>query len=95
LGYESIAQTFVDDAAKQGIKAWVGSPDFMGNVPNPLLFGTVVTSTQNKLKEAGFTGELFYLAAHSLGTQVTQLYTISHPETFKAQIFMGGYINRL
>lgn len=47
---------------------------------------------KKKLKDAGYSGSDYYLAAHSLGTVVTQLYSVHHASEYKGQILMGGSI---
>lgn len=81
--YKSIAENFVADAGKNGIKAYVGIPDFFFDVPNPLQIDSHIDQIKKDMKAAGFKGDKFYLAAHSLGTVVSQMYTIKHASDFK------------
>lgn len=53
--------------AAQGQRIWVGLPQFVFNVPEPLLIDHYVESTIKDLKAAGFTGSNIIMAAHSLG----------------------------
>lgn len=72
--YRTIATEVQTVGATQGQKVWVGIPEFAFDVPEPILIGHYVTETLKELKEHGFAGENVFMAAHSLGGVMTQLY---------------------
>jgi len=69
--YTTVAREFQEQAAKDGLKAWIGIPDFTFSTPNP---GQIESHIQDAMKfigNAGFTGNNWFLAAHSLGGVMT------------------------
>ena len=70
--YTEIAQEFQLEAAKAGYAAWIGIPDFTFKTPNPKEVGTHIESAMEKITSSGFTGDNWFLAAHSLGGVMTQ-----------------------
>ena len=62
-------------AASQGYSAWVGIPEFIFDIPEPVLIGHYVQNMLSDLKtKEGFPGDKYYLAAHSLGGVMSQIY---------------------
>jgi predicted metal-dependent phosphotriesterase family hydrolase len=45
IAYQPIAQKFIDEAAKHGIKAWVTIPEFIFDTPEPLFINRVIKSS--------------------------------------------------
>lgn len=87
------------EAAKQGYKAWVGIPDFMFSTPNPLEIGGHIQTVMDKINASGFTGDNWFLAAHSLGGVMTQDFlnsgsTSPDASLFKGQILMSSVLTR-
>lgn len=76
--YVSIAQEFQVQAAKDGLAAWVGIPDFTFSTPNPYEVKTHIDDAVNLMKQAGYSGDSWFLAAHSLGGVMTQKYLTSN-----------------
>lgn len=66
-----IAQSFQLEAAAQGYKAWIGIPDFWFDTPNPLQLDGHIMSVIDKITANGFTGDNWFIAAHSLGGVMT------------------------
>jgi hypothetical protein len=60
----------------------VGITDFIFDTPEPVLIDKAVKETQAAMTKAGASGDQF-LAAHSLGTVMTQDYIVKNPDTFK------------
>lgn len=95
-----IAQSFQLEAAAQGYKAWIGIPDFWFDTPNPLQLDGHITSVIDKITANGFTGDNWFIAAHSLGGVMTQHFmqdkgSSSYPASlFKGQILMGSVLRR-
>ena len=94
--YTQIAQQFQLEAAKAGYKAWIGIPDFVFSTPNPKQIGSHIESTMDKITSNGFTGDNWFMAAHSLGGVMTQdwLHKDSKKDTFKGQILMSSVLLR-
>jgi len=92
--YISIAQEFQAQAAKDGLAAWVGIPEFTFSTPNPHEVKTHIDDAVNFLKQAGFTGDSWFLAAHSLGGVMTQKYLNSNTNNFLGQILMSSVLLR-
>uniref|UniRef100_A0A7M5V257 Alpha/beta hydrolase n=1 Tax=Clytia hemisphaerica TaxID=252671 RepID=A0A7M5V257_9CNID len=93
--YRTIAQEFQKAAATQGFKAWVGLPEFFLDVPEPILMTRYVQYTLKMLKtKHNFPGDQIYLAAHSLGGVMTQIYAKGKSNFVKGQILMGAVLLR-
>ena len=93
--YKTIAQEFQQVAAEKGFKVWVGIPQFFLNIPQPLMMDHYVKSTFRVLKSKySFPGNQIYLAAHSLGGVMTQLYAKGKSDFIKGQILMGAVLLR-
>ena len=92
--YTTFASEAQSQAADANLKLWVGLPEFLFNVPEPILIDSYVTKTIKKLQEAGFTGDNILLAGHSLGGVMTQKYAIKNTDTIKGQILMGSVLLR-
>ena len=92
--YQKPAVEFQKAAEAQGYKAWVGIPEFAFDVPEPILIDHYVESTIADLRKQGFTGDNVFLAAHSLGGVMTQIYTKLKPHAAKGQILMGSVLNQ-
>ena len=93
--YKTISQEFQQVAAEKGFKVWVGIPEFILNIPQPLMMDHYVKSTFNVLKSKySFPGNQIYLAAHSLGGVMTQLYAKGKSDFIKGQILMAAVLLR-
>jgi len=97
--YTQIAQSFQVEAAKAGYKAWVGIPDFLFSTPNPKQIGGHIQSVMDKINANGFTGDNWFMAAHSLGGVMTQDFLNSgstKPDSslFKGQVLMSSTLLR-
>jgi hypothetical protein len=70
--YTELAQKFIDTiGSKYGLNAYVALPDFIFETPDPVLIEKYLNQAKKDLKDAGFSGNEFYIAAHSLGTVIT------------------------
>ena len=87
--YTQIAQQFQLDAADAGYKAWIGIPDFTFSTPNPVQIGSHIQSVMDKITANGFTGDNWFLAAHSLGGVMTQDFLASGSSSPDASLFKG------
>lgn len=76
--YKTIATEVQNVGATQGQKVWVGLPEFVFDAPEPVLIGHYVSETLEELKKHGFEGDNVFMAAHSLGGVMTQLYVGGH-----------------
>jgi pimeloyl-ACP methyl ester carboxylesterase len=95
--YSSIAAAFQEEAAKVGLKAWVGIPSFTFDIPKPKLLDNRIQDAVKDLKAAGFTEANWFLAAHSLGGYLAQSFLVdgaSDSELFKGLALMGSVLNR-
>ena len=93
--YQKPALEFQKLAASKGYKAWIGLPEFLFDVPEPVLIDHYVTDMVSDLKKShGFSGENIFMAAHSLGGVMTQIYTKDHSDLIKGQILMGSVLLR-
>ena len=92
--YETIAQELQNVAGQAGYKTWVGAPEFVFDAPEPVLIDHYVTETINELKKRGFTGDDIFIASHSLGGIMSQIFVKSHSDLIKGQILMGSVLER-
>lgn len=46
---------------------WIGIPEFVFDVPEPVLISHYVSETLDELKKQGYNGTSVFIAAHSLG----------------------------
>jgi len=97
--YSSIATAFQEEAAKEGFKAWVAVPNFTFTAPNPAQIDSHVKDAMETISWAGFTGENWFLAGHSLGGVMTQHFlrenaNLETPAPFKGQILMSSVLLR-
>ena len=93
--YKKMLQEFQDVASKEGLKAWVGAPEFAFDVPEPVLIGSYVKDILKEMKEKhGYPGDQIYIAAHSLGGVMSQIYTKGKNDWIKGQILMGSVLLR-
>jgi len=100
--YKRIATEVQNVAATQGQKLWVGLPEFVFDAPEPILIGHYVSETLDELRKHGFTGDNIFMAAHSLGGVMTQLYvgghdgnkTASAVPPIKGMMLMGSVLLR-
>jgi len=95
--YTQIAQAFQLEAAKAGYKAWIGIPDFLFSTPNPKQIGKHIDSVMDKISSNGFTGDNWFMAAHSLGGVMTQDWLQKGKDSasmFKGQILMSSVLLR-
>lgn len=95
----TIAQEFQQQAAKDGLKAWIGIPNFSFDTPNPGEIGAHIQDAMTYIGYAGFTGDNWFLAAHSLGGVMTQQWlngtsTKPSPSSFKGQVLMSSVLLR-
>ena len=87
--YTQIAQQFQLEAASAGYKAWIGIPDFTFKTPNPKQINGHIESVMDKITSNGFTGDNWFLAAHSLGGVMTQDFLMSGSTSPDASLFKG------
>lgn len=95
--YLDIAQAVQRQAAGKGLAAWVGIASHELAEPYPDVINQEINKVVKKVKKAGFEGEDWFLAAHSLGGHTAQSYPRDdeeHPDLFKAQILMGSALKR-
>lgn len=95
--YATIAQEFVAQAEEAGIKAWVGIPHFFFDEPNPIDLHQRVSHSMKIMEEAGFTGDNWYIAGHSLGGAMVQNYLTGpndKAKMFKGAVLMGSVLTR-
>lgn len=92
--YKTIASEFQSVAAEQGYKAWVGMPEFLFDVPQPLTIDSTVRGMVDKIKQAGWPGDKIYLAAHSLSGVFSQDYARDNKDLVEGAILMGSVLLR-
>ena len=69
-------------------------PEFPFDVPQPVTIDSTVKGMLKKLKDAGYSGDKIYLAAHSLSGVFSQTYAASNPDLVKGTILMGSVLLR-
>merc|ERR1719285_1569126 len=92
--HEDIASVVQYYGEKVGQKIWVGIPEFVFDVPEPILIDYYVEETITSLRKAGFTGDHILIGAHSLGGVMSQNYVNSHKDIIKGQFLMGSVLTR-
>jgi len=92
--YETIAKELQDVSAQSGYKTWVGIPEFIFDAPEPILIEKYVTDTIKELKKRGFKGDDIFIASHSLGGVMSQIFVKDHSDLIKGQILMGSTLTR-
>jgi len=92
--YKSIASVVLNVGGKVGQRIWVGIPEFIFDVPEPILIDYYVEETIKSLRAAGFTGDNILIAGHSLGGVMTQIYANSNKNLIKGQFLMGSVLTR-
>ena len=79
-----------------GVSAWVGIPQFPGNMADPLLFTAAIHRVTVAMQTEGLPAAApLFLAGHSLGGAVMQAYVLDHPHVFQGQILLGAYVLRV
>ena len=93
--YKTLAQEFQKVAASQGYSAWVGIPEFIFNVPEPVLIDHYVNDVMSVLKkQEGYPGDKYYLASHSLGGVMAQEYAKGKKDQVSGLILTGSVLLR-
>jgi len=93
--YIGITETLQHVAAAQGYNVWVGIPEFLDDIPEPLTVEHHVQTTFNELRSKYlFPGNQTYLAAHSLGGVMSQMYAKGKSSFIKGLILMGAVLLR-
>jgi len=80
--------------ASWGYNAYIGIPEFIFDTPEPLLIDHYVSNAMKQLKTNGFSGDKFYMAAHSLGGVMAQDYVKGKSDTFNGLILTGSVLER-
>lgn len=82
-------------AASQGFSAWVGIPEFIFDVPEPVLIDHYVKDVLSVMKKKeGYPGDKYYLAAHSLGGVMAQIYAKGKKDEISGLILTGSVLLR-
>ena len=92
--YTDLASKIQSQGSAAGQKVWVGLPEFLFDVPEPLLINGYVQDTLDELRDAGFTGDNIFIAGHSLGGVMAQDYANSQSDLIKGQFLMGSVLLR-
>jgi len=92
--YQDIASVVQYNGQWVGQRIWVGIPEFIFDVPEPLLIDYYVDETIKSLRTAGFTGDNILIAGHSLGGIMTQDYANKNKDIIKGQFLMGSVLTR-
>ena len=90
--YKTLGQEIQNVAASQGLKLWIGLPEFPFDAPEPVLIDHYVQETIGDLSKHGFSGNNLFIGAHSLGGVMSQNYVASKPDMFKGLILTGSGI---
>ena len=80
-----------------GLSLWVGIPEFLGDLPDPVTLSADIKSTLKDLESAGFNASgdaLLYFGAHSLGTVFLQDYVEANASHAVGQVLTGGFLAR-
>jgi len=64
------------------------------DAPEPILIDKYVKDTIAELKKRGFTGDDIFIASHSLGGVISQMYVKDNSDLIKGQILMGSTLTR-
>ena len=72
---------------------WVGIPEFLVNIPDPLAISEVIERILKSMNNSGMpkTAKIFFLA-HSLGGIIIQDHLASNPTIAAGQILMGSFL---
>lgn len=90
--YITIAEEVQRVALANGYKAWIGIPEFVFDAPEPILVGQYVESAFAELKSKyEFPGDSYYLASHSLGGVISQMYAKGRTD-IKGLILTGSVL---
>ena len=82
-------------AAATNYSVWVGIPEFLADIPDPLTIGKDVEKILSSMLGEGMSTEAaVFMAGHSLGGTVLQDYIASSPKNIRGQILMGSFILR-
>jgi hypothetical protein len=83
----------VQSVSKDSISLWVGIPEFVGDMAFELDHG--VNRILDQMKSAGMTTSTLFMAGHSLGGAMVQLWTADNAANVTAQILMGSFLTRV
>ena len=73
--YKKLALETQKQAAARGVKLWIHLPAFYFDYPKPLEIDAALASSIKTLHSSGFPeGNKVFIAAHSLGTVMSQIY---------------------
>lgn len=93
--YVPLTQQVQTDLLAWNVTAWVGIPEFLGDVAEPLVVAAGVNRILKALDGAGLPAAApLFIMGHSLGGVSLQLYVSGNPNKFVAQILLGAYILR-
>ena len=73
---------------------WVGIPEFLADVPDPLVLPKAIDRVLRSMKDAGMDTDKIFFAGHSLGGIILQDYVYINPSNVTGQILMGSFLLR-
>jgi len=94
--YTPLATNTQSAFAALGLRAWIYIPEEVLSTPNPLTIGGAIARSITGMQQQGLpTSAPLFGAAHSLGTEMIQIYINGNTsQPFQAVILMGGTIAR-
>jgi len=94
--YTPLATEFQNEMAKAKYpaKTWVALPEFFLDAPNPISIDHYVSQAKKDLAKAGFTGDKYIMAGHSLGGVMAQQYANKHSDEIEGLMLMGSVLER-
>jgi hypothetical protein len=73
---------------------WIGVPEYIGDTPEPVQFGSKVDDVLSRMEKAGMAANHSVISAHSLGGVMAQTYLASNAHKMDALILMGATLLR-
>lgn len=80
----------IQSVSKDELSVWVGIPEFLSDMAFELDRG--VNRVLDKMKSEGMTTDTVFMAGHSLGGAMVQLWTADNAANVTAQVLMGSFL---
>jgi hypothetical protein len=96
-GYEHLAREIQSSLNDNSMNAWIGVPEYIADVPEPLQFGSKFEEIVSKMKDKGMNETTkIVVAAHSLGAVMSQSWVHDHASDHNvvAQVLFGATVLR-
>jgi hypothetical protein len=84
----------IQSALSPEFNVWVGIPEFILDMSNPLQIASKIDGARSTLQSQGMKASKCYIMAHSLGGVMSQIYASSYNQDIEAVILTGSFILR-